>query len=142
VFAPVFFFDVEALVMSKGNVVCALCAVLGLVVSAGLANAGQPSASKMRQMGLYGAPVASDSEAMAVRGMGFAAVWGKSKVEYNRYGIEAKAENSYVAAGSHRASGKSFSFAGKVEIETGYFGNLKIDAKIGVAGGFASAHAH
>jgi hypothetical protein len=127
--------------MSKGNVLCAFCAVMGLVLSAGLAEAGQPSASKMRQMGLYGATVVSDSAAMEVRGMGYAAVWGKSSVEYNRHGIDADAENSYVAGGRHRASGKSFSFAGKVEIETGRYG-LDIDATIGVAGGFASAHAH
>jgi hypothetical protein len=125
--------------MSKGIV---LCALVGLLVSAGLAEAGQPSASKMRQMGLYGATVVSDSVAMEVRGMGFAAVWGKSSVEYSRHGIDADAENAYVAAGRHRASGKSFSFAGKVEIETGRFGGLDIDATIGVAGGFASAHAH
>jgi hypothetical protein len=116
--------------------------VVALVLSAGLAEAGQPSASKMRQMGLYGAPVVSDSEAMAVRGLGFAAVWGKSSVEYSRHGIDADAENAYVAAGHHSARGHSFSFAGKVEIETGHFGGLDIDATIGVAGGFASAHAH
>ena len=127
--------------MSKGNVLCAFCAVMGLVLSAGLAEAGQPSASKMRQMGLYGATVVSDSVAMEVRGMGYVAVWGKSEVEYSRGGIDAEAENGYFAKGSHKASGKSFSFAGKVEIETGHNG-LEIDAKIGVAGGFASAHAH
>lgn len=127
--------------MSKGNVLCAFCAVMGLMLSAGLAEAGQPSAIKMRQMGLGGATVVSDSVAMEVRGMGYVAVWGKSEVEYSRGGIDAEASNGYVAKGHKSASGKSFSFAGKVEIETNHHGGLDIDAKIGVAGGFASARA-
>ncbi len=139
--------------MSKGNVLCACCAVVALMVSAATVEAGQPSASKMRQMGLYGANVVSDSVAMEVRGFGFfgngndngkshASVWGKSSVEFEKHGIEAEAENAYSASGPNGAAGKSFSFAGIVKVETGHDGKLHIKAKLGVAGGFAAASAH
>ena len=54
------------------------CAVLALALCSVRAEAGQPSAAKLGQMGLAGAPIVSDSVALEVRGMGRVVVWGKS----------------------------------------------------------------
>lgn len=124
--------------MSKGTI---LCAVLGMMMCAGLAQAGQPSAAKMRQMGLEGAPVVSDSAAMEVRGMGYAAVWGSSSVKYFKHGVYASAHNGYKAGGQHAAIGGSLSVAGNIfggASGSGWF----VGGNVGVAGGFAAASAH
>ena len=104
--------------MSKGILISAVCAVAMLVAS--VSQAGQPSASKMRQMGLYGVPVVSDAVAMEVRGFGYrggdsVTVWGNSyvKVSYHKDGVYATAEsdNGYHASGDHFAIGVNLSAA-------------------------------
>jgi hypothetical protein len=59
-------FSFGGFIMNKG--LCACFAVVALLVAGAFANAAQPSASKMSQMGLSGAKVVSDSVAMQVRG--------------------------------------------------------------------------
>ena len=145
--------------MSKGIMISAVCAVAMFVAS--VSEAGQPSASKMRQMGLYGVPVVSDAVAMEVRGFGYrggrggssAEVWGRSSasVEYERRGVEAEASasNGYSAEGDHFAAGVTVSAAAiLVPSHGGGYSNSSSNGGthlkpvvVAVAGGFSAAYA-
>ena len=129
---------------------------------------GGISASTLNEMGLGGLQVMSDSDAMAVRGMGFfgsKAVWKAkmskprrdkqpwSKVFGNSFATVnsehdggAHSENGYIAEGPYAASGENFSEASKTIVDTE---TVIIDGSIKTvtntwsihvqAGGFSSA---
>lgn len=141
--------------MNKGSVFCACCAVVALLVCGAFADAAQPSAAKMSQMGLSGAKVVSDSVAMEVRGMGYrsrrhrssnrATIWGNSEVEVEveigPVEIEAEAENGYYATSNEDVSGENFSFVGiglgEVENE-----NQQNEVEVGAIVLFAGGSSH
>lgn len=85
------------------------CVVVVLALGQGLVNASQPSAGKLAQMGLSGAQIVSDSEAMQVRGMGFSFAWGRA---YIKIGPLVVADDPTLATfGGLFAGGGSFAFA-------------------------------
>ena len=104
--------------MSKSSV---LCAVFALVVCGAQADAAQPSASKMSQMGLSGATVVSDSDALAVRGFGYrggnkVTIYGHSEIEVKvRYGpvtVKVESENGYHSTTGGSQIGANVSVVG------------------------------
>ncbi len=126
--------------MSKSTV---LCAVVAMLVCAMQADAAQPSAAKMSQMGLSGAQVVSDGEAMDVRGFGYrggrksskssgnrVTIYGDSKVEFEvkfQVGgadakLELKSETGYYSKTKESASGKHLSFIG-AKVDLGHDNN-------------------
>ena len=94
------------------------CAVLALAFCSVRAEAGQPSPTKLSQMGLAGAPIVSDSVALEVRGTGRVVVWGRSSVT-------GAASDHYFRVRRNFAAGATFSASGGA-----------------VAGGFSSAVAY
>ncbi len=102
---------------------------LGLLVAAlaaasqALAAEGVPSDATLAAMGLANLHVMSDSEGLAVRGLGFNGAWAHGQsfaVVMTPYGSSGST-NGYQAEGKNWASGDNFSFAG-VEIKQ-YGGN-------------------
>lgn len=132
--------------MNKGFAIAVCCAVMAMMTSAALAD-GRPSDSKLRQMGLYGAPVVSDDAAMEVRGMGWssARAWGFSLAGNAGEGGIAGTVNGYRSHGKHLAGGSNLSYAGELEVESvyiGHFGITTIDLDVVFAGGSSRAYAH
>jgi hypothetical protein len=86
VFDP-FSFNNGGFAMSKRTAICAGCAAIILVVGAIRADAAQPSAIKLSQMGLSGATIVSDQTALGVRGYGYRGsstrVWSSAKIVVN-----------------------------------------------------------
>lgn len=74
----------------------------------------------LSEMGLGGLTIMSDSESLAVRGMGWSPVRaaGKSWASVTVKGATAGSENSYSSSGKHKAFGESNSVAGVI-ITTG-----------------------
>ena len=129
--------------MKNFGIVCgALVVIVSMVASASAAD--HVSKSTLSSMGLGSMQLISDSDGLAIRGMGTSAsVWGSSTANY--YGGQTSS-NGYDAAASHRhggssAEGKNLSFAGKVSIKYNHHG-LSVRANLGVAGGFSSASAN
>jgi hypothetical protein len=138
--------------MSKSSVLCALCVVVALMICVSSADAAQPSAAKLSQMGLSGATVVSDSVAMEVRGFGYrgrsrssSTIWGKSKVEaeidLGIVELELKAENGYHSTQGGSQKGENFSFVGigigSVENENAH-NEVELGAIVAFAGGSSS----
>jgi hypothetical protein len=109
--------------MSKSSVFCACCAVVALVVCGMRAEAAQPSAAKMSQMGLSGAQVVSDSVAMEVRGFGYrggrnrVTIWGESTVEvkvriWPYAEVKVESEHGYHSTTGGSQSGQSYAAVG------------------------------
>ena len=87
---------------------CASFAVLAVLACGTFADAAQPSAAKLSQMGLSSATVVSDSVAVQVRGEGFAfaASGGYANALYGSASVKTKnkASSSYY---SKKASSKT-----------------------------------
>jgi hypothetical protein len=114
--------------MSKSTVFCICCAVVALLVCGIQANAAQPSAAKMSQMGLSGATVVSDSLAMDVRGFGYrggsrSTIWGRSSIEVEIEAgpveIEVKSANGYRSTQRGTQIGANVSVVGAAIIGGG-----------------------
>lgn len=114
--------------MRNCMVLCAVCAVVGLLASVAMADNGLPSASKMQQMGLYGTTVVSDSVAMDVRGFGYSGghgkkssssveAWGYSSIRMYSKGEKVEAENGYTAKGKTIAAGVNLTVAGDIGVD-------------------------
>jgi hypothetical protein len=84
-----------------------------------LAASGRPSDATLAAMGLADLRVMTDSEGLAVRGLGYngASAYGKSFAVVASHGAIAGSTNGYKASGKYKASGHNISFA-KVEVET------------------------
>ena len=128
--------------MKNFGIACvALLVVASLIGSASAADS--VSKSTLSSMGLGSMQLMSDSDGLAVRGMGTSAsVWGESNVAYRGQ----TAVNGYAADASHHhsassAEGKNLSFGGTTKIHYNSNG-LSVRANLGVAGGFSSASAH
>lgn len=84
--------------------------------------ADQPSDHVLSAMGLGELVVMSDSDALAVRGFGYAPVkvagWSWASVKFK--GASAGSENSYSASGKHKAWGENNSEAG-VTVKKGHY---------------------
>jgi hypothetical protein len=122
------------------------CAALMLL--AATASAAEPVAkSTLSSMGLGSMQTMTDNDGLAVRGKGTSAsVWGGSAA--NWYGGQSSVNNYSANASwlgkSSNAVGKSFSFAGKLQVSgaadpTGFA--IQGSLSGGFAGGGASAHA-
>jgi hypothetical protein len=150
----------------KVRIVICLAAAIALVVAAGTrASAGEPSQRALDEMGLGGMSVMSDSDALAVRGMGYhskkgvAKAWGQSWAQVSSHGAQAGSKNGYFSEGKNYASGKNLSYAGKI-IVSGHIGGgggpaaanygdgghsgggVKVKAVVVFAGGSSSAKNH
>ena len=103
-----------------GLLVVALFVGAQLGASQALAAGGLPSGTTLAAMGLSDLRVMSDSEGLAIRGLGFngASANGKSWAVVSSHGATAGSENGYNAKGNYVASGHNFSFAG-IEVESG-----------------------
>ncbi|MEX0677272.1 MAG: hypothetical protein WD063_09365 [Pirellulales bacterium] len=127
------------------------CAVLMLFAATASAGDLAVSKSTLGSMGLSSMQLMSDTDGMAVRGMGVtAAVWGGSQANWFSANGSQHATNNYEAGASWlgpvgaSAQGQSLSFAGQIEIlyaadPTGFA--LQVYAAGGIAGGGASASA-
>jgi hypothetical protein len=114
--------------------VCQLCLVLVAMMGASqaLAANGLPSQADLAAMGLSGIEVMTDSEALAVRGLGFngTSAYGHSFAFVSSQGSSAGSVNGYKAKGKHFSAGRNESEA-ELEIEVsgghngGYGGNSK-----------------
>lgn len=95
------------------------CVVVGLMFNGMPADAGQPPAGKMAQMGLSGVQIVADHEALQVRGMGFsvakvrgwAIVSGASPDGYHKTRQHFAFGVSGVASGGTFAGGFSIAIA-------------------------------
>lgn len=112
-----------------GGWAIALVAAVGVNASA----ADRPSQATLAAMGLGDLAVMSDSDATAIRGMGFqgghskkgkssAHAWGSSWASIHTNGGGAGSHNGYDSKGEHFAVGANFSFAGKLVISSGGHG--------------------
>jgi hypothetical protein len=93
--------------------------------SQALAADGRPSQTTLASMGLADLHVMTDSEGLAVRGLGYygASAAGKSWASIAGYGASAGSVNSYNAKGKYVAGGRNESEAG-LEVKTsGGYGN-------------------
>jgi hypothetical protein len=115
--------------------VCQLCLVLVAMMGASQALAANdlPSQADLAAMGLSGIEVMTDSEALAVRGLGYngASAYGHSFAFVSSQGSAAGSVNGYKAKGKHFAAGRNESEA-ELEIKVsgghnggGYGGNSK-----------------
>jgi len=110
--------------------VAALAVGAQLGTSQALAAGGVPSDATLAAMGLADLHVLTDSEGLAVRGLGYsgfgASAFGKSWAVISTPHGSAGSFNGYNAVGNHQASGDNFSFAG-VEFQSsgGYHGKSK-----------------
>jgi hypothetical protein len=100
--------------------ICPLALLVAALAASSQAVAadGRPSNATLAAMGLENLHVMSDSEGLAVRGLGFsgAKAYGQSfAVVMTPYGSSGST-NGYNAIGKNKASGENFSFAG-VEIK-------------------------
>ena len=108
-------------------------AVVCLCAAPAFADNGTLSASTLDAMGLSSIQVMSDSDALAVRGMGgdwnehalrgsFVKVWGGSeaeiKIESPHGDFEAESENGYFAMGQHFAQGANESVASITKVQS------------------------
>ncbi len=99
---------------------------LGLLVvalaaaSQAVAADGQPSDATLAAMGLSDLRVMTDSEGLAVRGMGFGGAWayGQSFAAVSTKFGSAASKNGYSAEGKYKAGGENSSYAG-VEVKQG-----------------------
>jgi hypothetical protein len=122
-------------------------AYAALMLLAATASAAEPVAkSTLSSMGLGSMQQMSDNDGLAVRGKGtYASVWGGSSANFHGQ----SSNNNYDAGASWHgkssgAAGKSFSFAGKIQVSggadpTGF--SVQGSVYGGFAGGGASAHA-
>jgi hypothetical protein len=90
------------------------------VASQAVAADGQPSDATLAAMGLSDLRVMTDSEGLAVRGMGFGGAWayGQSFAAVSTKFGSAASKNGYSAEGKYKAGGENYSFAG-VEVKQG-----------------------
>ena len=117
----------------------------------------QPSVATLGQMGLSGMEIASEAEAMQVRGKGYVhggkgssvAVWGESSANIGGEKGGASASNGYKASGKHKAGGETESVAGmSIEKSISRKGcRCKTSYKLSLtktyfSGGSSSAYAH
>jgi len=88
--------------------------------SQALAADGRPSQATLASMGLADLNVMTDSEGLAVRGLGYygASAAGKSWASIAGYGASAGSVNSYNAKGKYLAGGRNESEA-ELEVKTG-----------------------
>ena len=104
-------------------------AVVCLCAAPAFADNGTLSASTLDAMGLSSIQVMSDSDALAVRGMGgdwnehalrgsFVKVWGGSEAEIDQPGFDAESENGYFAMGQHFAQGANESVASITKVQS------------------------
>jgi hypothetical protein len=119
-------------------------ALLG--ASQALAAGGVPSDATLAAMGLADLRVMTDSEGLAVRGLGYsgfgASAFGKSwAVISTPYG-SAGSFNGYNAVGNHQASGDNFSFAGVEFQSSGGHGNKNSNKSKGGYGGQPKSGGH
>ncbi len=93
---------------------------LCLINGNSFADQTQPSNDTLSQMGLAGMQIASETEAMQVRGKGYVhgghgssvAAWGQSSANIGGPHGGASASNGYEAKGKHEAGGETSSVAG------------------------------
>ena len=102
----------------KVRLLILLVVVMG--ASQALAAGGVPSQATLASMGLANLRVMSDSEGLAIRGLGYngASAAGKSWASIAGHGAAAGSTNSYNAKGKHLAGGRNESEA-ELEIEVG-----------------------
>jgi hypothetical protein len=95
------------------------CALVAAMVT--ISKADQPNQQVLSDMGLGSLVVMSDSDALSVRGMGYAPVkaYGSSWASISGKGGSAGSKNSYSATGKHAAWGEANSEAG-IEIKKGH----------------------
>ena len=107
-------------VCQLGLLVVALLFGASLGASQALAADGLPSHATLSAMGLGELRVMSDSEGLAIRGLGFqgASAAGKSWASISGHGAYAGSKNSYDVDGKKSASGHTVSFAA-LEIKKG-----------------------
>jgi hypothetical protein len=101
-----------------------LLVVAALSASQALAANGVPSDTTLAAMGLSGLRVMSDSEGLAVRGLGWSgsSAYGQSFAVVATHGAAAGSTNGYNASGKKVAGGANLSFA-SVEIKGGGHNN-------------------
>jgi hypothetical protein len=107
------------------------------LAAASQASAAAPSDATLAAMGLSGLEVMSDSEGLAIRGLGYRSTSanGKSYANVSIKGASAGSQNSYSAKGSKFSFGASGSIAGaEVETSGGHGGGSK-SSKGGHGGG-------
>jgi hypothetical protein len=94
--------------------------VVAMGASQALAAGGLPSQATLSAMGLAELRVMSDSEGLAIRGLGYsgASAAGKSWASIAGYGAAAGSVNSYNAKGKYLAGGRNESEA-ELEIKVG-----------------------
>ena len=126
------------------------CAAMMLLAATASAGDLAVSKSTLNNMGLGGMQMMSDTDGMAVRGMGtFAQVRGRSSASwFSPNGVQLS-QNEYAAGAQwlgapSGASGSSLSFAGEILVSfiadpTGF--ELQVLVGFGIAGGSASASA-
>src|SRR5690606_38270664 len=138
----------------KLGIVLSTCCALAVAASSASAANGIPSSSRLAAMGLSGAKIVSDPDAMSVRGMGYTPSSAKASRgsfalvgDIGKDGLAAAGTlNVYKAEGGHYASGQHFSEAGKtvkhgkiVIIGGKKFGEIKVHSVHVFAGGSASS---
>ena len=103
-----------------GLLVMALFVGALMTTSQALAACGLPSDTTLAAMGLSDLRVMSDSEGLAIRGLGFngASAYGKSFAVVSSHGATAGSVNGYNANGKYVAAGHNNSYAG-IEVESG-----------------------
>lgn len=128
--------------MKKFAIACAaLVVVASMAVSAKAADA--VSKSTLSSMGFSSMQQISDTDGLAIRGKGTSAkVWGEGTANY----LGQTSTNGYFAKSKHNngpssAHGANLSVAGVVNVKYNQNG-LKVQASLGVAGGFSTASAH
>jgi hypothetical protein len=108
--------------------------------SQALAAGGVPSDATLAAMGLTDLRVMTDSEGLAVRGLGYsgfgAAAFGKSWAVISTPHGSAGSFNGYNSVGNYQASGDNFSFAGVEFQQSGGHNNKSSNkSKGGKSGG-------
>ena len=98
-----------------------LLVVAALSASQALAANGQPSDATLAAMGLSDLNVMSDSEGLAVRGLGWSgsSAYGQSFAVVATKGAVAGSTNGYKSSGKKVAGGSNLSFA-SVEVKGGH----------------------
>jgi hypothetical protein len=109
------------MVRNLGRLAFAMVVVSGFATAARANEAGL-SQQTLDQMGLSGMSVMTDEAGLAVRGMGFAKVYGHSWASVTTHNASAGSENGYAASGKNSASGKNNSYAGVIVKKSGGHG--------------------
>jgi hypothetical protein len=99
--------------MNTKYFLCVLAAAAFAMSDTAIAYDGAINDATLSAMGLGGATIVSDDDAMQVRGTGFAIAAGGSFAFVGSHRAAAGSANGYLAAGRHFAGGVNKSYAGK-----------------------------